>query len=81
MTVSELIVLLQARRFRGDMRIVTPGFDEFEYADVTTVQVIRVKLSDGGDAHIAEGSRRSIGGKEFREPFESELTEVVEINF
>ena len=82
MTVSELITILQARKFKGNMRIVTGGFDEFELTDVTTVEVIRVKLSDTDGVHIAQDSSRwDAKDEEFRKPHGSELTEVVEINF
>ncbi len=80
MTVSELIVLLQARRFRGDMRIVTGGFDELNMSDVTTVEVIRVKLGEDDGDHIAD-TETFWDGTQHRKPYESELTEVVEINF
>ena len=44
MTVAELIKKLEA--FEPDTRVVTPGFDESNYDDVETVEVIVVQFQN-----------------------------------
>ena len=44
MTVSQLIRLLQG--FNGNLRVVTPGFDESDYDDVVVVETIRMEFHD-----------------------------------
>jgi hypothetical protein len=53
MTVAELIRKLEA--FEPDTRVVTPGFDESNYDDVETVEVIVVQFRD--DLEVGHGGR------------------------
>jgi len=49
MTVKELIEALQ--QYPGDMRVVTPGFDEGGIGDIAVSGVIKVVFHDDQDKH------------------------------
>lgn len=62
MTVRELIRRLGA--FDGDLRVVTPGFDESDLEDVDTVEPVRVEFGDSRKKFHGGRHRKSPTGVE-----------------
>ena len=60
MTVNELIEKLKT--FNQDLRVVTPGFDEFDLEDVETVQLVNVVFHDEKERFHGGRHKESKGG-------------------
>ena len=70
MTVAELIKRLEV--FEPDTRVVTPGFDESNYADVETVELIVVQFRD--DLEVGHSRAPRPGCLRFTGNFDQLLT-------
>lgn len=55
MRISELVTLLEVLQLEhGDLRIVTPGFDECGFSDVTVVEATHIQADARQEGHWGE---------------------------
>ena len=60
MTVEELIEKLKG--YDQNMRVVTPGFDEFDLEDIETIELVKVAFHDEKEKFHGGRHKESING-------------------